>query len=112
MDNAELQTVSSEGEYSGEEASGSSSWSCAEPETESLLSRLKAADRSVLCRKRSVASNPAGKRPKKIEIIHRSSSVTPQQRAREFSSEFIGVSAATFFCRPCREELSLKKSSM
>ena len=56
MDNAELQTVSSDGEDSGEEASGSSSQSCAEPETENMLSRLKGADRSVLCRKISVAS--------------------------------------------------------
>ena len=38
--------------------------------------------------------------------------MTPLQRAREFSSESIGISAGKLFCRACREELSLKKSSI
>ena len=40
------------------------------------------------------------------------SSVTPLQRAKEFSSEFVGVSTGKLFCRACREELSIKKSSI
>ena len=34
------------------------------------------------------------------------------QRAREFSSESIGISAGKLFCRACREELFLKQSSI
>ena len=102
----------SEGEHSGGEASESSSRSCAEPE--GLLSRLKAADRSVLCRKRSMAANPSvpSRKRSKKSSVRCSSSVTPHQRAKEFSSEFIGLSAGKPFCRACREELSLKKSSI
>ena len=51
--------VSSDGEDSGEDASESSSRTSAEPE--SLLSQLKGADRSGLCRKRSVAVNQSRK---------------------------------------------------
>ena len=107
-------TVSSEGEDSGEDASESesSSRTTAEP---TLLSRLKAADRSVICRRRSVAvNNPSRKRLKNsgVRCSTDPPSVTPMQRAKEFSSEFVGISAGKLFCRACREELSLKKSSI
>ena len=106
---ARVTTVSSEAEGSGEDASKSSSRiSAGSTEPESLLSRLKAADRSVLCCKRSVAINQPRKRPNKSSATG-PSSVTPLQRAREFSSESIGISADKLFCRACREELSLSK---
>ena len=106
-------TVSSDEdvEDSGEDASESSSGASAEPE--SVLSWLKAPDRSCLCRKRSIAVNQSRKQPKKSSVRGATdpSSVTPFQRAKEFSSEYISVSAGKLFCRACREELSLKKSS-
>ena len=52
-------TVISDGEDSGEDASESSSRTSAEPE--SILSRLKAADRSGPCHKRSIAVNQSRK---------------------------------------------------
>ena len=55
-------TVSSDGEdveHSGEDASKSSSRTSAEPE--SILPRLKVADHSSLCRKRSIAVNQSKK---------------------------------------------------
>ena len=79
----------------------------------SLISLLKAPKRSELSRSRRVAVNP--KRPKRASGASSSSdphSVTPTQRAREFSSECILVSAGKLFCRACREELSLKKSTL
>jgi len=101
-------TVSSDEdvEDSGEDASESSS----------ILSRLKAPDLSCLCRKRSIAVNQSQRRPKPLKSSVRGatdlSSVTPFQRAKEFSSEYISVSAGKRFCRACWEDLSLKRSSI
>ena len=39
-------------------------------------------------------------------------SVSPTQRAKEFKNECICVSEGKLFCRACREELSLKKSTI
>ena len=82
--------------------------------TRSLLSRLKAPTQSDLCRKRSVASNSlCGKCMKRSSGSSYASdpgSVSPQQRAKEFSLEFIGVSGGKLFCTACREELSLKRA--
>ena len=100
----------------GTESTEISSSADADPAT-SLLSRLKASTPSDLARKRSMAANvatPLRKRAKRPSYIHLSShsSVTPSQRAKEFSSESIGVSGGKLFCQACREELSLKKSSI
>ena len=80
---------------------------------QSLMSVLKAPKHSELSRSRRIAVNP--KRPKRVSASGSSSdpqSVSPSQRAREFSSEYIGVSGGKLFCKACREELSLKKSTI
>ena len=61
-----------------------------------------------------MAANPSRKRPKRSSMRCSTdpSSIKPLQRAKEFSSEFVGVSAGKRFCRACREQLSLKKSSI
>lgn len=89
-----------EDEDSGEDASKSLSRTSAEPE--SILSRLKAADCSGLCCKRSVAAKQLRKRPKKSSVRGATdpSSVTPLQRVNEFyNSEYIGVGLSQFSCR-------------
>ena len=80
----------------------------------SLLSVLRVPKLSDLTRKKKVQCNP-GKHKK----VHSSSStssepkgVTPQDRVKKFRNEQLSVSAGRLFCKACREELSLKSSSL
>ena len=80
----------------------------------SLLSVLRAPRLSDLTRKRKTQTN-RGKRKK----IRPSSSATsdpkgvkPQDRVKKFPDEQLSVSAGKLFCKACREELSLKSSSL
>ena len=72
-----------EDDDSGEDASKNLSRTSAEPE--STLSRLKAANCSSLCCKRSVAAKQSQTQPKKSSVRGATdpSSVTPVQRAKE-----------------------------
>ena len=88
---------------------------CAEIEpARTLISRLKAPTRSPLCRPRKVATNLPRKRMKRPSVSNTSnpSSISPIQRAKEFASECVCVSGGKLFCQACREELSLKKSTI
>ena len=82
--------ASSEGE--GSSSCAVSTDSSDAPNVQSLISVLKAPKHSDLSRSRRVAVNP--KRPKRSSASGSSDpqSVSPSQRAREFSSEYIGVS--------------------
>jgi len=80
----------------------------------SLLSVLRAPRLSDLTRKRKTQTN-RGKRKK----IRPSSSATsdpkgvkPQDRVKKFPDEQLSVSAGKLFCKACREELSVKSSSL
>ncbi len=103
------------GEDAEEDADESSFPESSEAEqVQSALSRLKAPVLSDLCRKRKVSTNsrvlPLKSQKRSSSSSSDPSSVSPQQRAQEFASEHIVVSAGKLFCRACREELSLKKS--
>ena len=80
----------------------------------SLLARLRAATASELARKCKCASNPpSGKqRSRGSNSAGEPKSIKPVQHVREYSTEPFIVSNNTLFCRGCREELSVKKSSI
>ena len=66
---------------------------------------------SELNRKRK--SNSGGKRRKtSSSTSSEPKGVTPQQRVREFSGEHLTVFRGKLFCNACREEVSLKSSSV
>jgi len=79
-----------------------------------LLEVLKPPQKSNLARKRKVASNPpVGKRRKtRGNSSSDPKKVTPQQRIKEYNNEPFVLSAGKLFCSACREELSLKRSSV
>ena len=81
-----------------------------------LLSQLKEPTQSDICQKCSVASNPLRckhtKQSSGSSCTSDPASVSPQQKAKESSSEFIGVSESKLFSTVCLVELSRKKSSI
>ena len=80
----------------------------------SLLDVLKAPTVSDLSRKRSIARNPpCGKRrsrPRSTSFDPKN--VKPSQRVKEYQDEPFTVSNCKLFCKGCREEISVKKSSI
>ena len=84
------------------------------PEPVSLLSRLKSPTPSDLSRKRKIASNPPkGKRRSRGDTGNDPKNIYPHQRIKEFSGEPLKVNLnKKLFCCACREELSLKLSSL
>ena len=81
--------------------------------TVSLLSILKAPTRSELSRKRLMARNPPrGKRKCRGKSIHDPTNIKPTQRIKEYPNEPFTVSKNKLFCKGCREELCIKKSSL
>ena len=69
---------------------------------------------AVQNRKRRVLSNP-GRGKRRCSSSSTSSEpkrVTPQQRIKEFPGEQLVVSSYKLFCRACREELNLKRSTI
>ena len=85
------------------------------PSIPSLLSVLRAPRLSDLTRKRKTQTNP-GKPRKKTRPTSSAASepkgVKPQDRLKKFPKEQLSVSAGKLFCKACREELSLKSSSL
>ena len=71
---------------------------------------------SELARKRRVVTNKVRRGGKRRHLTTSSSSepknVTPQQRVRQFPDEKLIVSNRKLFCRACREEVSLRSSSI
>lgn len=83
--------------------------------TPSIFDKLKAPRLSDLSRKRRVKINrvpPTGKWRSKPRGTNDPKSVSPIQRVREHPDEHLSVSASKLFCNCCREELSLKSSSV
>ena len=81
----------------------------------SLLDVLRAPKTSELNRKRKVLSN-RGTRGRRRKTSSSTSSepksITPQQRVKEYPGEYLTVSRGKLFCTACREEVSLKSSSV
>ena len=80
-----------------------------------LISVLKAPTRSALCRPRKVAINRLPQKRMKRPSASATSnplSVSPTQRVKEFKNKCVCVSGGKLFCQACREELSLKKSTI
>ena len=72
------------------------------------MSALSRKCKELLCNrghggKRRQSSSPSISEPR---------TVTPLQRAKEFTGEQLVVSSGKLFCNPCREELRLKSSSV
>ena len=81
----------------------------------SLLSVLKAPTPSDLTRKRKLQCNQAGKRKKtrpSSSIKSEPKGVKPQNRVKKYPNDSLSVSHGKLFCIACREELSLKSSSL
>ena len=104
--------ASSEGE--GSSSCALSTDSSDAPNVQSLISVLKVPKHSDLSCSRLVAVNHKAKRPRRSSASSSSDpqSASPSQRAREFSSEYVCVSGGKLFCKACRDELSLKKSTI
>ena len=83
-------------------------------EVVSLMDRLRAPTKSDLTRKRKIATNPPkGKRTCRGGATTDPKGVTPAQRLKELPGEALSASLErTAFCSACREELSLKSSSL
>ena len=101
---------------SGSTITGSESDSdrCSSSSVVSLLDRLKCPTAAVIARKRKTKSNPppVGKRHCKGSVASDPKGVAPTRRVQDFPNEFFKVSAGKLFCEACREELSLKKSTI
>ena len=82
--------------------------------TISLLDVLKAPTASDLSRKRSIVRNPPfGKkksRPRSASFDPKN--IKPTQRVKEYQNEPFTVSNCNLFCKGCKEEISVKKSSI
>ena len=79
-----------------------------------LLDILKAPTASDLSRKRSVARNPqcGKKRSRARSNSFNPKTIKPLQRVKEYKDEPFTVSNCKLFCKACREEISVKKSSI
>ena len=82
--------------------------------TLTLLDCLKPPQQSPLARKRKISTNPppTGFKKSKGVSCYDPKSVRPTDRVREYPEEPLKVSNGKLFCTGCREELSLKKSSI
>ena len=80
----------------------------------SLLDRLRAPTTSELSRKRKVLSNPpkGKKRSSGSCGLKTKVNVHPSVRVSEFPGEELSVSMGKLFCKACREQLSVKQSSV
>ena len=81
----------------------------------SILDVLKAPKVSVQNRKRKVLSNSGHRGKRRCSSSSTSSEpkrVTPEQRIKEFPGEHLVVSRYKLFCKACREELNLKRSTI
>ena len=82
----------------------------------SLLDVLRAPKLSEINRKRKTYSNTRGGKRRKARSSSSSASepknIQPQQRLKQYPNEPFDISAGKLFCKACREELSLKSSSL
>ena len=80
----------------------------------SLLGRLRSPQPSDLARKRKIVTNrpPIGKKRGKGHTATDPKSVSPAERVKAYPNEPLTVNNKKLFCSGCREQLSLKKSSI
>ena len=84
----------------------------------SILNVLHTPKQLLLSRKRRVLRNKSAilsgekRRKGSSSASSEPKSVTPQQRVKEFRGENLVVSRGKLFCSVCREEISLKSSSV
>ena len=94
----------------------SSSGSSSSTGVGSILDRLKAAAPSEPSRKRKVGTNPPPKGKRTCRghggTASEPKGVSPSQRVKENPDEALTLSNGKLFCSACREELSLKSSSI
>ena len=92
--------------------------SCDRPESSraSILDRLKPPAKSDLARKRKIekpkTTGADKKRKSSVPSPSDPKTVSPSTRAKEFPGECLEVRQGKLFCAACREELSLKKSTV
>ena len=73
---------------------------------------LKAPKPSDLTRKRKLQCNPGKHKKTDSSTYSEPKGVKPQDRVRKYPKECLSVSHGKLFCIACREELSLKSSSL
>ena len=79
----------------------------------SMLDYLKQPQASTLSRRRKIATNPPKGTKRSIGVkTNDLKSVSPSDRVKSYPNELLTVSNKKPFCSSCREELSLKKSSI
>ena len=109
----DIEGVSSSDESHRDEGSSSSVSKDNRDKVVSVLSRLKAPRASDLARKRKVAVNPPkGKRGCRGATAAEPKNITALQRVKEFLDQPLCVLNRKLFCNACRQEMSLKMSSM
>ena len=105
-------------ECHGESRSTSATDNALKRAPSSLLSVLQQAKTSDLSRKRAIRNNPPKGKKRKVSTGTGSSastsmkSVTPRDRCNRFPKEYLTVSGGKLFCGCCREEVSMKLSSI
>ena len=99
---------------SGYSGGGSSSSTVTPASLQSLLDVLRCPPASHLARRRKLNTLPPSGRKRSRGSITATcpKSVTPRDRVKEYPGERLLVSNNKLFCQACREELSLKKSSV
>ena len=88
---------------------------CEDDEPTSILDVLKAPKAAAQNRKRKVLTNRGCGGKRRCSSSSTSSEpkrVTPQQRLKEFQGEHFVVSMSKLFCKACREEVNLKRSTI
>ena len=78
----------------------------------SLLSRLCSPTPSELARRRKICKGPPPRSQRRSRGADGPKSVKPEKCMKEYSGEPLTVSNSKLFCRACREELSVKSSSV
>lgn len=81
-------------------------------DTLSLLSRLRSPTPSEFARRRKICKNPPPRGQRRSRGADGPKSVKPERRIKEYPGEPLTVSNSKLFCRACREELSVKSSSV
>ena len=101
--------------YDGDSSSSTTIDSTSKKAPSSLLSVLQQAKTSDLSRKRIIRNNlpPKGKKRKvSTALSYNLKAVSPRDRCNQFSKEYFTVPSGKLFCGCCREEVSLKLSSI
>ncbi len=84
--------------------------------TTSILDKLKAPTKSDLARKRKVElpKPTAASKKHKAGVVNQTDPkrVSPGERVKEFPKECLAIRSGKLFCSACREESSLKKSTV